>query len=281
MAGIGIRKKRAWAAYGYALFQFSNLLLVAILLLRPPALSAELVATAVSSAVVGVALAVLFFFAGRSLAAAGSERGLAWPWIAVSAFFPLLLIFVQAFVMPTGSMEDTMLIGDHILVQRFPAPHPVRGDIVVFKYPVDPTQTFVKRVIGIGGDRIKISDKTLYRNGVLLQEPYAVHKTDYVDSYRDNFPGEPNVSVDKRAFDMLTNHVVNGEVVVPEGAYFVLGDNRDSSLDSRYWGFVSAADLLGKPLLIYESEDRQPNLLQSDHPFQLGRIRWDRFFRLL
>src|ERR1700745_168510 len=133
----------------------------------------------------------------------------------------ILLLFgttslVQAFVIPTGSMEDTLLIGDHLLVDKLAyAPSgPVskymlpyrdvkRGDIIVFRYPVDIRQTFVKRAIGVPGDHIRLINKQVYLNGEKLHEPYKYHKTDYIDSYRDNFPGEPNYSVDPRASDML------------------------------------------------------------------------------
>src|SRR5579871_5468782 len=168
----------------------------------------------------------------------------------------LLLLFgtttlVQAFVIPTGSMEDTLLIGDHLLVDKlaFAPPGPIsrfllpytqvrRGDIIVFRYPVDIRQTFVKRAIGVPGDRIRLVDKQLILNGHKVLEPYVYHKTEYIDSYRDNFPGEPNVHLAESAMDMLMNHVQGGEVVVPPGFVFAMGDNRDSSLDSRYWGFV-------------------------------------------
>jgi signal peptidase I len=186
------------------------------------------------------------------------------------------ILFVQPFVMPTGSMEDTLLIGDRILVQRWPKIAPQRDDVIVFLYPPDRSQTFVKRVAGIAGDRIRISNKILYRNGQALQEPYAVHKTSYVDSYRDNFPSEPTVSLDRAGLKMLNEHVVNGEVVVPDGKYFVLGDNRDSSLDSRYWGFVDASDIIGKPVLIYDSEEPA----QAAESFTIThRVRWGRLFK--
>src|SRR5580765_5630410 len=193
----------------------------------------------------------------------------------------LLLLFltttlVQAYVIPTGSMEDTLLIGDHLLVDKlaFAPAGPVskyilpytdvkRGDIIVFRYPVDISQTFVKRCMGVPGDRIRVINKQVYLNGVRLDEPYTYHKSDYIDSYRDNFPGEPNVSVDRRASDMLLNHVVNGEVVVPPGTYFAMGDNRDSSLDSRYWGFVPRDNIIGKPLVIYWSYDAPTEQLAS------------------
>ena len=221
----------------------------------------------------------------------------------------LLLLFltttlVQAYVIPTGSMEDTLLIGDHLLVDKLAfAPYgPVskyllpytdvkRGDIIVFRYPVDISQTFVKRCIGVPGDRIRLINKQVYLNGVRLDEPYTYHKSDYIDPYRDNFPGEPNVSVDRRASDMLLNHVVNGEVVVPPGTYFAMGDNRDSSLDSRYWGFVPRENIIGKPLVIYWSYDAPTDQLNTssisvDHIVDLAenfftKTRWRRSFMLI
>jgi len=221
----------------------------------------------------------------------------------------LLLLFltttlVQAYVIPTGSMEDTLLIGDHLLVDKlaFAPSGPVsrwllpytdvkRGDIIVFRYPVDILQTFVKRCIGVPGDRIRVVNKEVYRNGVKLDEPYKYNKTDYVDAYRDNFPGEPNVSVDRRALDMLQNHTVNGEVVVPPNSYFAMGDNRDSSLDSRYWGFVPRENIIGKPLIIYWSYDAPTDQLSDpsiglDHILDVGRnffskTRWRRSFMLI
>src|SRR5947209_8989531 len=121
-------------------------------------------------------------------------------------------------------MEDTLLIGDHLLVDKLAYAPPgaitrhllpyediKRGDIIVFRYPIDIRQTFVKRVIGVPGDHIRLQNKQVYRNGVKLIEPLVVHKTDYVDSYRDNFPGEPNAYVYEPARAMLSNNVVNGE----------------------------------------------------------------------
>jgi len=276
IAGIGILRRRAWSAWGFALYTFAQLLPVAIVLYRSGVLSRSSIGrTAPPGAIGAVALAAivipLFLLAGRSLAAAGIQTGRAWPWIAISAVTGLPILFVQAFVVPTATMEDTLLAGDRVLVQRFPKPSPARGDMIVFVYPIDRRQTFVKRVIGLPGDRIRISGKTVYRNGAALDEPYAVHKTDYVDAYRDNFPSEPGVPLYRPAEEMLRKHVSNGEVVVPEGQYFVLGDNRDLSLDSRYWGFISAGDLIGRPLLIYDSEEQSAG----------RRVRWGRLFRLL
>ena len=272
IAGIGMIRRRVWSAWGLALYTFAQLVPVSLVVARSH--------TRPSGTIGAVALAVvlvpLFFFAGRSLAAAGAQRGWACAWIALALLTTLPVFFVQAFVVPSGSMEDTMLTGDRVLVQRFPRPSPARGEMMVFRYPIDRHQTFVKRIIGVPGDRIRISGKIVYRNGAALSEPYAVHKTDYEDAYRDNFPSEPgesslpNLPMYQPAKDMLGKHVLNGEVVVPEGEYFVLGDNRDMSLDSRYWGFIGAGDLIGRPLLIYDSEEQRA-----------GRIRWGRIFKLL
>ena len=221
----------------------------------------------------------------------------------------LLLLFltttlVQAFVIPTGSMEDTLLIGDHLLVDKlaFAPSGPVskyllpytpvkRGDIIVFRYPVDIRQTFVKRCMGVPGDHIRIVNKQVYLNGVKLDEPYKVHKSDFIDAYRDNFPSEPNVVVDKGAIEMLTKDVVNGEVVVPPNSYFAMGDNRDNSLDSRYWGFVPRENIIGKPLIIYWSYDAPTDELNSSsvtitHVLDLAqnffsKTRWRRTFMLI
>jgi len=221
----------------------------------------------------------------------------------------VLLLFgtttlVQAFVIPTGSMEDTLLIGDHLLVDKlaYAPPGPVskfllpyeevkRGDIIVFRYPVDIRQTFVKRCMGVPGDRIRLVNKQVYLNGKKLDEPYVYHKTEYIESYRDNFPSDPNVHLFDPGQDMLDHHVVNGEVVVPPDSYFAMGDNRDSSLDSRYWGFVPRDNIIGKPLIIYWSYDAPTEALSNptigvDHLIDLmehffTKTRWSRTFRLV
>jgi signal peptidase I len=283
-AGIGILRRRAWAAYGLALYLATSLLLMPVLLMRADRLTGVTLEIAISAALSTLLLltsAVLFFLAGRSLAATGAQRGWATPWIAISVLSTTLLVCAQAFVIPTGAMEETLLIGDHILVQRFPAPSVVRGGIVVFIYPVDRKQSFVKRVVGLPGDRIRVSDKILYRNGEALDEPYVTHKSSYTDPYQDNFPSEPNLPIADYPQDILENHVVNGEVVVPENSYFVLGDNRDMSLDSRYWGFVSSNDVIGAPLLIYHSEETPPGVDEHGEPTEPSRIRWERLFKIL
>jgi signal peptidase I len=221
----------------------------------------------------------------------------------------ILLLFgtttlVQAFVIPTGSMEDTLLVGDHLLVDKLayapagsvtknllPYSDVHRGDIIVFRYPVDIKQTFVKRVMGVAGDRIRLENKKVYLNGHLLNEPYVVHKLDYIDSYRDNFPSDPNTPLYKPAQDMLEHNVKNGEVVVPPGYYFAMGDNRDQSLDSRYWGFVPRENIIGKPLIIYWSYDATTEDLSNPgvglgHLFDIAihfftKTRWNREMRLI
>jgi signal peptidase I len=221
----------------------------------------------------------------------------------------ILLLFgtttlVQAFVIPTGSMEDTLLIGDHLLVDKLayapggavssrllPYSEVKRGDIIVFRYPVDIRQTFVKRAIGIPGDRIRLVNKQLFLNGKAVDEPYVYHKSELIDSYRDNFPGEPNVHVSEPAIDMLMHHTNDGDVVVPPKSVFAMGDNRDSSLDSRYWGFVPRENIIGKPLIIYWSYDAPTDALANpsisiDHIIDLvkhfpTKTRWRRTFRLI
>ena len=233
------------------------------------------------------------------------ERGTIAEWTVTI----LLLLFgtttlVQAFVIPTGSMEDTLLIGDHLLVDKlaYAPAGPVskhflpyrdvkRGDIIVFRYPVDIRQTFVKRVIGVPGDHIRIENKQVVLNGVRLREPYKYHKTEYVDGYRDNFPGQPYLQLSPGAIEMLEKHVAGGEIVVPPQSYFAMGDNRDNSLDSRYWGFVPRANIIGKPVIIYWSYATTTDRLADptigvDHLLDLAqnffkKTRWRRTFMLI
>ncbi len=194
-----------------------------------------------------------------------------------AAFF-----FVQAFAMPSGSMENTLLIGDRILVRRFPRIKPERGDIVAFVYPLDRSQSSVKRIIGLPGDHIKISRKVVYRNGIALKEPYATYRFDLTNSYNDNFPSEPvDIPLQPAAQEMLSEDVRNGEVVVPGGKYFVLSDNRDNSFDSRYWGFIERSDIIGEPFLIYDSEDQSTEDALNGTVTGSRQVRWNRLFKLL
>jgi signal peptidase I len=187
----------------------------------------------------------------------------------------LILLFgtttlVQAFIVPTPSMDTTVRVGDHLLVDKLayapsgsitkhllPYTEPKRGDIIVFRYPIDINQNYVKRLIGVPGDRIHLENKTVFLNGKALVEPYVQHVFPNPMEYRDNFPKDPwsDQNVYPRAKQMLDEHMVNGEVVVPPDSYFAMGDNRDNSLDSRYWGFVPRENIIGKPLLIFWSYD--------------------------
>jgi signal peptidase I len=175
---------------------------------------------------------------------------------------------LQAFEIPSSSMEDTLLIGDHVFVDRVtPAPktswfpvipyrHLQHGDIMVFLSPAEPGLFVVKRVIGIPGDHIHLKDGVVYRNGQPLKEPYVIRSIGNYDPYRDNFPDvSPLESSNVTQEWQLTmgGHIENGEVVVPPDSYFGMGDNRDVSYDSRYWGFVPGENVVGRPMFIYWS----------------------------
>lgn len=191
----------------------------------------------------------------------------------------LLALFIRAFVVqafkiPSGSMKSTLLIGDHILVTKFAYGvtlpiinkeimdfgSPQRRDIVVFRYPVDPDKDFIKRVIGIPGDTIRIQDKRVFVNGEEQNEPYIQH----VD------PGILPASVSPR--DNF------GPITVPEHSYFMMGDNRDESYDSRFWKFVDKSALRGKAFVIYWSWNSDGKWVLD--PSQ-SYLRWNRFGRLL
>lgn len=159
---------------------------------------------------------------------------------------------VQSFKIPSGSMEDTLVIGDCLLVNKFiygiKVPFtdlrlprlrdPERGDVIVFRYPEDRSKDFIKRLIGVPGDQIQVRDKRVYVNGSLYQNPHEVHK-------------DPQIM--PRALNQRDNF---GPVTVPANAYFVMGDNRDNSYDSRFWGFVPKADLVGRAFIKYWSWDQ-------------------------
>ena len=221
----------------------------------------------------------------------------------------VLLLFatttlVQAFVIPSASMEKTLLVGDHVLVDKlvFAPGGPVskhilpyrevrRGDIIVFRFPLNIQEDYVKRAIGVPGDHIKLVNKQLMLNGHLVDEPYTHHVTPYIDAYRDNFPANAGSSLPPSAQDMLEHHVVNGELVVPPGSIFAMGDNRDDSLDSRYWGFVPRQNIVGTPLLIYWSFEAPTQDLTNpnigiDHIVDViahffTKTRWKRTFNLI
>ncbi|KFN38269.1 signal peptidase I [Smithella sp. F21] len=191
--------------------------------------------------------------------------------IAILIAVVIRTLIIQAYKIPSQSMVPTLLVGDHLLVNKFiygvkipvirttliPVTEPKRGDIIVFIYPQDRTKDFIKRVIGVGGDKIEIRNKDIFLNGRPYKDAFGIY-SDPV-SYpamiqpRDNF----------------------GPVTVPKGSLFVMGDNRDESLDSRFWGFVDLKDVEGKALIIYWSwnSDEQENLLK--------KIRWERLGTLL
>jgi signal peptidase I len=189
--------------------------------------------------------------------------------VVIAAF--VMTFIVQAFVIPSDSMENTLLVGDYLLVDKIPyadsgiwrplLPYSTikRGDIVVFHYPVNPVQHFVKRVVAVPGDRLHLANKHVFVNGNQLIEPYTIFKSPTPDFFRDDFPTTRYISgnVESKWWLQMRKLMEDGNLIVPEGHYFVLGDNRDDSLDSRYWGFVPAENIVGRPLLIYWSMNRR------------------------
>jgi signal peptidase I len=221
-----------------------------------------------------------------------------WEWFkaistALLLFFLIRSFLVEAFKIPTGSMEGTLLIGDFLLVnklvfgaeipmmhQRLPAfSEPKLSDVIVFFPPHEPTKNYVKRVVALAGDTLEMREKVLYRNGEPVVEPYAR----YVDMFSD--PSDPRMEWQRDHLpsgkrDWRSYHPTRdnwGPLVIPEGRLFALGDNRDNSEDSRYWGFVDVESVRGRPLLVYYSFE--PN---AAHPFAwLTGIRWTRIGDLI
>jgi signal peptidase I len=220
----------------------------------------------------------------------------------VIAIFVVTFI-IQAFQIPSESMESTLLIGDYLLVDKlcygggrfldrvlpYRAVH--RGDIVVFHYPVHPSEHFVKRVVGVPGDRLRLINREVYVNGMRLREPYVQHLSFNHDIFRDEFP---RLDISAPGMEgawwlQMRKLVEDGQLIVPEGDYFVLGDNRDDSDDSRYWGFVPRENIIGKPLLIFWSYDAPTEDLVSytaDHFIDLAKnfffkTRWNRTLKLV
>jgi signal peptidase I len=209
---------------------------------------------------------------------------------AVFVFFVMTFV-VQAFQIPTGSMEPTLLVGDFLLVNKLAYTRPVlplegvllprkpiaRGDIVVFKYPKDLTKDFVKRVIGLEGEKVEVKDKQVYVNDVPLEEPYKVHIDSHVNSKNDFYNYD----------DVIRDNY--GPVTVPPGHLFVMGDNRDNSMDSRYWGFVPLASIKGRPWIIYFSYKAERDAWQKtgfrDRLKKLvsfvPKARWSRMLRVI
>jgi len=186
-------------------------------------------------------------------------------YIIIVAIFIITFVF-QPFRIPSESMEPTLLVGDFLLVakQEFPFPKnalpfpstPIkRGDVIVFHYPIDLSIHLVKRVIGMPGDHLRLHGGHVFIDGRVLNEPYAVYRPGPADNYRDNFPrlASPDPDVSSNWWIQMKSLVNHGELTVPPHSFFVLGDNRNDSEDSRYWGFVPASAIVGKPLLVYFS----------------------------
>jgi len=217
--------------------------------------------------------------------------------LVIAAIFAL---FIRTFVIqfsqiPTGSMEDNLLVGDHIIYNRsiyapkaFPFENYIiptseirRDDVIVFKFPEDLSKDFIKRVIAIPGDTIEIRDKVVYLNGKKVEETFVYHKDSKI--YRKNFNYPPSL-IQRDNMPLFT---------VPEDSYFVMGDNRDNSHDSRYWGVVSRKYIKGRALLIYWSFETRsgshiyrgllPKLKQLGETvwYFFVRTRWERTFKLI
>jgi signal peptidase I len=186
-------------------------------------------------------------------------------YIIIVALF-IITFTVQPFRIPSASMEPTLQVGDFLLVDKltgievppriFPPSGAIhRGDVIVFHYPVDPSLHLVKRVAGLPGDHLSLRDGHVLIDGRPIPDPYAVFRATAPDPYRDDFPNTTSADpgADSRWWILMRSLVANGELTIPPGNYFVLGDNRNNSEDSRYWGLVPQADIVGKPILIYFS----------------------------
>jgi len=188
--------------------------------------------------------------------------------VAILLALVIRTFIIQAFKIPSGSMLETLQIGDHLLVNKFiyTFTDPKRGEIVVFQYPEDKTRDFIKRIIGLPGETIEIKDRVVYINGEPLKEDYVKFS-----SSDPNFAVSTNISPRR----------------IPPDSYFVMGDNRDNSMDSRIWGFLKRDLILGKALIIYfsiePSTDNDPSPVKnfvSDIPTIPSRIRWKRFGKM-
>ena len=225
-------------------------------------------------------------------------------YLIVIALF-IITFTVQPFKIPSASMEPTLLVGDFLLVNKEVSNSPSmfaptsqihRGDLIVFHYPVNASMHLVKRVVGLPGDRLRLRDGHVYINEHPLSEPYAVYRPSAPDGYRDDFPrlSSADPGVDSRWWIQMRSLVSSGELTVPDGSYFVLGDNRNDSEDSRYWGFVPRENIVGKPFLIYFSLNDRTDAPEQIPPVDardnsLGAVlgslvdfaRWDRALRIV
>jgi signal peptidase I len=222
----------------------------------------------------------------------------------VIALFVITFV-VQAFQIPSQSMENTLQIGDYLLVDKvsygsvshsnplLPYRAIKRDDVVVFRPPGDLLQHYVKRVVGIPGDRIHLANGRVFINGASVAETFTIYKRAPVNPYRDNFPTTRYIDAqaDPRWLREFPQLMRGGDLLVPQDHYFVLGDNRNESSDSRYWGFVPRENIVGRPLLIYfsvrqddsvpaNSNDRIESFMARVSSLS-GAIRWDRSFRFV
>ena len=229
--------------------------------------------------------------------------------VLVSGLF-IITFVVQAFEIPSRSMEDTLLVGDHVFVDRLtpaskagyvgpllPYGKIKHGDIVVFLSPETKGLHVVKRIIGIPGDRIHLRNGVVYRNGVPLNEPYVKLLTHLHDPYRDEFPSvDPQLAGANMAFYwplIMKNHIQGDDLVIPEGNYFGMGDDREISLDSRYWGFIPQENIIGRPLFTYWSFETPEDQYERTSLWERAKFvvhvivhfptktRWRRMFHLV
>ena len=203
----------------------------------------------------------------------------------VSVF--VITFLVQPSQIPSGSMERTMLVGDFVLVNKqifAPAGHwywllpyrdPQDNDIIVFHYPVHPAELLVKRTVAVPGDTLHLAHGQVVRNGVAIDEPFAVYTPAERSAFRDDFPNlqKADPGVEAAWWIELRRRMRGGELPVPAGRYFAMGDNRNNSQDSRFWGMVPRDTIVGEPLLVYMSLDRAAAAAQ--------RVRWYRSLHVL
>ena len=223
--------------------------------------------------------------------------GMFWEWAkAVQLAFIIFLLsrafLIEMFKIPSGSMEGTLLVGDFLIVNKLlygaelpflrtqlPAVRgPAVGDVVVFQWPEDPTKNFVKRLVGLPGDTVEMRQGTLSRNGTVQREVYATHRDLAFDPATEDFRWQRDFlapGIDVRRYHPSRNNW--GPLVVPNEHYFMLGDNRDNSLDSRYWGFVPDSLVRGSPILVYYSYSPDT----SEAFDWLKRVRWQRLGELI
>ena len=249
-AAYQLYRDKPWGGFGPALFLATAATALALNDLRGKTTDH------LSLAAICLLFAGLFFRAGRDLSKQHpSSRGrLGWIFttIVLTVFPALAFVAFSTYRVSTPGMDGTLKNGNQLLLLRTSSFK--RGDLIVFRDPQNKTRSLVSRIIGVKGDHVRIINKQLVLNGKLAEEPYASYRTNYVDRFRDNFPHEPGVHIHPGLIQMLIQNVVNGEVVVPSNAYFVLGDNRHNSVDSRLWGLVPQNAVLGKPIVVYDAE---------------------------